>query len=345
MKTTSGFLAKAFAITFASLAVAGQSFATLTVVAPDIDVSTYYTHSSADSVVSFDRDSSGKLYYLTTTAATFNNTNFWSTTGGSPTNLYSAPSNFPGASVVASGNYVYFGDGNSSSFIRGYGPLTGTPTTLLFSSTSTRNYYGLYAHSGSMFITGAVGFGTNEIFYSPLGADGDLTNEPAISLGVTSGSSGPLAFDSAGSLYYAPGFGDLSIYRWSAVELAAAIANPAGSPLSVTNHKWADYSTRSTDVDGASAMDFDAGGNLVVNLTRFGAPSFLVKFGMNGTGMYDGSNVTLLTDTGRLGEVRNFDGNLFVSSDNRIVEVVPEPSAALLVLAGLGASLARRRRS
>src|SRR3982751_5150742 len=79
MKTTTGFLPKALTISIATLAFAGPSFATITVVDPGTSISTYYTHPTSDSIVSFDRDSSANLYYLTTAAATFDHTNFWKT--------------------------------------------------------------------------------------------------------------------------------------------------------------------------------------------------------------------------------------------------------------------------
>lgn len=348
MRITFGFLQKALPATIAVLAFAGQSFATLTVLAPDIATAPNYTHSTSDNIVSFDRDSSGNLFYLTANPANGNNATLWkSSGGGSPTSLYNAAANFPDPSVVTINNHVFFGDESfTSRFVRTYGPTNGSPS-LSLRLTSPDYLNSEFAHNGSLFITGASSTFTQGLYYSPVAADGSVS--PLVNLGLadSTGGSGPLAFDSAGNMYYAPGYGDTSIYKWTTAELAAAIADPTGHALLVNGHLWAAYPTRATslNVSGASSMAFDASGNLLVTLTQFASTSYLTRFGVGPTGVYSGSNDVLLSETTRLGDVRNMDGNVYLAAGNSVVQIVPEPSAALLVLAGLAAGLQRRRRS
>lgn len=303
-------------------------------------VSVFYTHSSADGIISYDWDAAQNLYYMT--AAGFPDVTVWKSSGGAPTGIYANPNRFSGASVVAIGDYVYFNDSDFSNaqYIHSYGPVSGAAVATQIST--TRNS-GLYGHGGDLFIAGAPGFGTNRIYHSDLAGNGTLVSNPATDLGVTSGSSGPLEFDVAGDLYYAPGYGDLGIYKWSALEVASAIANPIANPLNTPGHLWLNYSALYPTASGATSMLFDADGDLLVTLSNFVDPSALVEFGVGAGGVYDSTALEILTDTGRLGELRELNGGVFVSSDNKIFQVVPEPGAALL-LAGCAVLLARRNR-
>jgi hypothetical protein len=339
MKKTT-FLPKVAALALVT-AASTSAWAQLTVLAPGYGVQDDYIHPTTDAIVSYDWDASANLYYLT--AAGYPNVNVWKSTGSSLTSLYSNPNHFAGASVVTIGNYVYFNDSDFSNhqFIRRYGPLDGSAATTLSSSTAN---FGLSGHAGDLFITGAEDFGTNHIYRSDLAPDGDLLNDPATDLGATSGASGPLAFDLEGNLYYAPGFGDLSIYKWSVSELAAAIANPSGQPLGVGGHLWLKYDTLYSSVSGATSLLLDGDGDLLITLTSFSSPSLLVEFGADTAGSYDGNHTAILSDAGRLGDLRLHDGGVFLSSGNKIVQVVPEPAIALLLLGALAAMLCGRSR-
>ncbi|EDY20208.1 hypothetical protein CfE428DRAFT_2132 [Chthoniobacter flavus Ellin428] len=336
-----GFVPKAAFLVLTALAASYSARAQLMVVGDGYTAVPYYTHTTSDNIVSYDWDANANLYYMTSTG--FPDINMWKTNGGSPVNIYANPNNFAGASVVDIGNFVYFNDSDFSNNqnIHAYGPLTGTPSQAIVSTTAN---YGLYNHGGDLFLTGAVGSGSNQIFYSHLAANGTLVSSPAISLGTTGGGSGPLAFDAAGDLYFAPGFGDSNIYKWSGVELANAIANPSLDPLSTAGHVWVNYGGLFPTVSGATSMLVDPSGNLLVTLTDFTNPSDLVSFGANSNGDYSGIESTILTDTGLLGELREHDGGTYVSANNEIVQVIPEPAALSMAMGGIVLWLLPRRR-
>ena len=302
----------------------------------------YYSHSTTDSVISFDW-AGGDLFAMT--SAGYPDVKVWKHSGAGLTSIYSNPANYAGASLVTIGDYVYFNDSDFSNiqYIRKYGPLSGTSST---TQISTAYNWGLYGHDGDLFITGAVGWGTNQIFHSALNSSGDLVSDPATSLGTTSGASGPIAFDALGNLFYAPGFGDLSIYRWSAAEVAAAIIDPASNPLSVAGALWHDYSADFATAGGGTGMVVSDEDNLLLTLTNFTDPSQLVEFQTDGSGAFAGYQ-GILSSTDRLGDLRYRDGEIYVAAGNQIFEVtaVPEPAvfALYLGLLSLGSVAVRRK--
>lgn len=309
------------------------SQAAVTILDPTYSAGIYHSHSvTTSAIVSFDWDSTGAVYYQTSTSAfTFGGLYRWN--GATQTTAVGPiETDYSGASVVAIGNYVYF---NTSDFstqnISKYGPLGGSPSSALI---STAPNSGLYRRgAGEIFITGAPGFGTNEIYYASLSASGDFLSTP-ISLGLTSGGSGPIAFDAAGNMYYAPGFGDLSIYRYTAADVAAAIADPTNSPLPTAGSRlWYNYSGDFALVSGGTGMAFDGDGNLLLTLTDFSNPSYLVRFDVDISGNHAG-NTALLSSTDRLGDVRFYDGSIFVANGNTILQVIPEPGTWLLLALG-----------
>jgi hypothetical protein len=236
---------------------------------------------------------------------------------------------------VAIGGRVYYNnsDAANNQFIYKYDSSVGGAPTQISSAIN----YSLHAGGGGLFITGTVWPNPNHIFYSGIDSSGNLVS-PTVDLGATSGSSGPLAFDAAGNLYYAPGFDDASIYRWSSAEVLGAIA---GTPLSITDHKWMDYSLAYA---GATSMVVGADGQLLVTLTSLSSSSLFVAFGIDENGDYSGETTTILESDGRLGEVRLHEGELYIADENNIYRVIPEPSAFLIL--GFSGFLftARRRR-
>ena len=306
----------------------------------------FLTHSSSDGIVSYDWASNGSVYYHTSNSS-FNFAGLYQYSGGNPVQVVPGSQDFSGTSLVAICNYVYF---NTSDFtntnLRRYGPVNGSPTSTLISTTPN---YGLYTNQGNLFITGAPNFGTNHIYYTGVTANGGLANNPPIDLGEDSGSSGPLAFDLQGNLFYAPGLGDLSIYRWTAAEVSAAILNPTANPLDDAGHRWLDYSSiypsLSPNSYGGTSLLLDQEGDLLLTITSFSDPSILAKFGIGGDGAFDGTSSTLLQNSERLGDLRLHDGALYLSSGNQIFQLVPEPPVtALFAFAAMIGALVLSRR-
>lgn len=286
-------------------------------------------------ITSFDRGPDGNLYYQTDSNWTFGGFHRWD--GAAQTTLVPGNSDWTGSSVVTIGDFIYYNTEDlTNPKIHRYGPFSGTNPVSTVVSTAPN--VGLYTHGGELFITGAIGFGTNHIYHTSLNAEGELTADPATDLGETFGSSGPLAFDSGGNLYYAPGFGDLSIYRWSAEQVAAAIADPIANPLPTDGVLWADYSAVYNSVSGATGMTFDDEGNLAVTLTDLANPSYLVRFSVTESGDWSGDYTQLLASTERLGDLRNFDGDLYVAVGDSILQVIPEPAAWSLLLGIIAAA-------
>jgi hypothetical protein len=296
----------------------------------------YHTHTNADAVVSYDWTANGDLYYGTSTSSyTFGGV--YRSDSGGVTSIAPADSGLSsGMSTVVSGDYVYFNnsDFSNNQFIYKYGPTGGLASVTQISTTANSS---LHVSAGSLYITGAVGFGTSHIYYSGIDASGNLVSNPALDLGEASGFSGPLAFDAAGNLYYAPGFGDTSIYRWSSAEVLSAVS---GGNLSVAGHQLLDYGALLTG-GGASSMAVDENGVILLTWSNFTDPSALVAFNAEGDGDYLDME-TLATSDGRLGQVAIRDGKIYLSENSTIYQVIPEPSA--LLIAGLSGLLMTTRR-
>lgn len=307
--------------------------AAITLLDPSYSVSVHHTHNVAtSSIVSFDWDGSNNLHYQTSTSSfSFGGLYRWN--GSTQSTLVAGNSDFSGYSVVRIDDSIFYNTSSSQDQkIFKCGPLSGAPVTSMI-STATNN--SLHARGlGELFITGAPNFGTNQIYYAALDGSGNFVASP-FSLGVTSGSSGPLAFDSAGNLYYAPGFGDLKIYKYSAAEVAAAISDPVNSPLpSASSRLWRDYSTDYSTVSGGTGLAFDKNGDLLATLTDFSNPSFLVRFDIDLDGDYAGFHTILRSDE-RLGDVRFLDGTIYLARENTVLQVIPEPTGGWLILGGL----------
>ncbi|HIG10246.1 MAG: hypothetical protein ABGY71_13390 [bacterium] len=133
------------------------------------------------------------------------------------------------------------------------------------------NYDAVFENSGSLIVSAAVcGFGCgNDILRV------DTTSGQVTSLAQVAGSSGPLALDAGGGLFYATNSGDFpappgstSILRWSNAQLQS------GSVL-----VEADAAVFHAGLDGAASMAVDPGfGNLFLAESIFGSASRILEF-------------------------------------------------------------------
>ena len=326
-----------------ALALLTPSRAAVSILDPAYSFSIYHTHSEPTSaIVSFDWDSGGTAYYQASTDS-YNFGGLFTWNGLTQGTAVAGSSDFSGASTVRIGDNIYYNtSGSSDQKVWKYGPLSGSPAA---SNISTNANWGLFRRGANeMFITGAPGFGTNQIFRATLDGSGNFTSAP-VSLGVTIGSSGPIAFDLSGNMYYAPGFGDLNIYKYTAADVAAAIADPVSNPLpSAASRLWYNYSLNFSNVSGGAGMAFDEDGDLLVTLTDFSTPSLLVRFDVDSLGAFEDLN-PILSSADRLGDVRFRDGSIYVGNANTIMQVVPEPGPlGLVALGGLTLGWLRLRR-
>lgn len=289
--------------------------------------SAYHTASGGDGIISFDWGSDNALYYMTSTPS-FTAGGVYRHDGvGTTTIMAGSSSLFAGGSVLSIGGSIYFNDSTFSNVQRVHEYTIGSGIT-----TSILTNYSLGTNGTDLFISGGDFSGTS-LTWHPDGPSGGTIN-----LGSVAGASGPLTFDASGNLYYAPGFGDLKIYSWTASEVAAAMSG--GTPLSATGNVWVDYTSAFSTAGGATSMAIDESGNVIVTITNFTDPSALVKFSADGSGSYE----TIATSSDRLGEVRLHDGKIYLAEGSSIVEIIPEPSSFLLSFVACGAFVMRRRR-
>jgi hypothetical protein len=280
----------------------------------------YYTDPSGNNIISFDWDGNGDLFYQTATSSYgFGGFYKYDIFLGILDTLqppFDFMLNSPGASVLTIGEFVYF---NASGMVLGQNIFKYNGITTLDLVSATPNY-GLYTNGTDMFISGAGLSGINHILYVPVGATGTLGT--VVDLGKTNGAPGPMIFDGAKNLYYADQYGDTAIYKWSAAEVAAAIADPVNHPLMADRtHLWYNYSTVYQNAAGATSMAISSTGDqLLVTLTNFSGPSLLVEFGISG-GTYDNTTSVIYSSNSRLGEVRVRSGITYLAVDDQILEV------------------------
>lgn len=322
----------------ASFAIIGSASAAL-IFSNGYGSAAYYTNPDPAFIFSYDWGPNGSLYYGTADSSSYQSAGVYQTDGISPRLvLASASSDYAGASVVAIGSSIYYNDSNyPDSGI--YRHDVGVPG----STKSLATNWGLFTNGTSLFVTGAAAFG------DPTGIvafpNGDLSG-PTVDLGGIAGASGPLAFDAAGNLFYAPGYGDLSIYRWSASQVADAVNGTV--PLTASANLWFNYGNVAAyqGVAGGTSLAVDSNGNVLIALTNFSDLSYVVKFNADNSGAYGNSYTQLLeNNAGRLGEIRIHEGELFAATGNQIIRIIPEPASVLLSVLGVAGFFLRRRRA
>lgn len=315
----------------ANAAITGQNGYTATA---------YFANPHAgEALVSFDWSSTGNLFYSTRSPVWNPQFAVYEYDGDSSTNIYSDPSAYAGSRVTRIGDRMYFNDGGNDSrytfdYYRYDPTVGGSPVKVIDSSAANGSEcWGLATRNGSDIWAG--GGWPTVIRYSNLDAQGDLVTEPMTDLGVIGAPSGPLAFDSIGNLYYAQGWGD-TIYRFTAAEVAAAIADSSTNPLSPTGHEWA---TIGGDATGATGIFVTDDWGLVLTATSLTAPSELRRYAINPDGTSAGYEV-MATSPSVMTETRYYDGTIYVADADGI-SGVPEPVTMALLATG-GVALLRR---
>lgn len=318
------FLAIVGAVMFAETAIAALT------VPPGVTATEVFATGGGDPMVSFDWANDGKLYYITGNYAPQMTVHEWD--GTNVSQIYSE-SVYPGSWVACNGAYAYFTQ-DSDMVLYKYDTAGGGPATV---TAQVPGLWGVLFSGGDAFLVGADAMWQGTIHRSIVGLDGEL-GAPSL-LGTVGDPSGPMAFDAGGNLYYSAGYMHQRILKYTAAEVADAVAGgaPLGDPA---GHVWASFAGMG---DGATGMAFDADGALVLTATSFLGPSRLLRFTVAG----DGSNADVATladcDT-RLGTVRLRDGAIQVNDGDAIYSVVPEPSVLALLAGGVLPALIRRAR-
>jgi len=295
---------------------------------------------TSDPLVSFDWGSDGRLYYSTAATNWNPGMKVWAYDESTSAEVFSDAGVYAGSWVTASGDYIYF---NEDSNYRVYRlDLTGGGGLAV--AIEQNNLWGMFPHDGDMLISGADAAWNAAVYSCQLDSAG-LSTGPSDMLGYVGSNSGPIAFDIAGNMYVAEGYNpsiDPVIYRFSAAELAAAIADPAGSSLAGTGHEWAQM--QSYQYGGATALAFHADGNLLVTHTMFASPSTLAKYVMDDEGGLL-EVVKIAVSDERMTTLRVVGESVYVAQPSGIYKIsVPEPGAAALIIAGLIGLMRRPRR-
>ncbi|MCK5860839.1 MAG: hypothetical protein KAH38_00040 [Candidatus Hydrogenedentes bacterium] len=272
-------------------------------------------------LVGFDWDASGTLHYTVGDPNWgFKNEVYKS---ASPTDIqvHQAADVFVGSRLTCIGDYMYFNDGGD--YMRAafnyflYTAATADTPISLLTYPYGANLWGLATrNAGGFFASGSeADWGPAALFYNTLDASGTFagTLSKFADLGE---SPGPLTFDSAGSLYYVPGYvaaGATNIYRWNAADVAAALADPATASLTASGNEWV---ILPSPYNGATGIAVDGADNIYVSATAFGEPSQLL--------FYNAASLTMspvVEYTGRLETVRPRGTSIYFSAADGVFEL------------------------
>ncbi len=299
-------------------------------------VETVFANPRADEILaSFDWGGDGALYYAAGRPNWEPGFSVYRHDGAATAALYADATAFVGWRVTVIGGRVYFNDGGTltrtASAYFCYDPAQPAvaPTNLNLGS----DVWGIETRNGTD--VWAAGGRNAALYYSPLAADGSLEHNPLVKLGTVGGASGPLAFDAAGTLYYAEGYhvGGAVVYRWSAADVAAAIADPGGAPLRPAGHAL----LRLAAGDGATGLVLDGEGHPLVTATSFTAPSELQRLLM-ADGACIGYEVLARSDS-RLETLRVRHGQVHVGAADGIYAVTARRPLRLAVQAVGGGAI------
>lgn len=296
---------------------------------------TYYSNplGGTENIASFDWDAFGNLYWMGGDAS-------WAQSmsvhkyDGSTLSTIDTRASYSGSWVASHGNNVYFDDGSAMSFNK-YDTSVGGAASQVFQQ---NNAWGYTFNGDGLFISAADASYDTSLYYSEVAANGDLTGS-LVNLGYVGNSSGPIAFDADGNLFYGGGYGATKIYKYSATDVADAMGGTQFGDASL--HEYIDSSA--FGYAGATGMDFDSEGNLVATMRSSTDQSSLVSFDIDESGSYLGTSSVLAQSDGRFTTVRNSGGSIYVSDSDGIY-AIPEPGTVTLMLVGFGGMAFYRRR-
>lgn len=307
-----------------------------------------YTLTGAGAITAFGWGSDNKLYYSGTDYSGPSSF-FRRVDSGGEVTLSTVNSSYGGAGFglvsTSGGDFVYFNDSGANAPWPQYVRMheIGTGTASLASSASNYSVHAdesvqpdrLFAVWGSFGSPSSIGF-------ADVGANGTFGGT-FTGFGSVAGNSGFMTFDNAGNLYYGPGGGS-GIYRWTAADVAAAIADPVNSALTGTGNLYYDWSGAYASNASVSGMVIGADGNLYFGLNDFfgGGSHYLLQLTVGAT---PGLTELVESASANFGNVRAHQGEIYFTDGSQVLELVPEPSTYAL-FAGFAvcvAAVLRRR--
>ena len=226
-----------FSFTFCAIAMLAAALATAQPTGlSGATVESYFDFPVASdaALVSFDWDASGDLHYTVGDPNWEFKQEVYKVATPSDIQVYSSTEVFVGSRISCIGDYMYFNDGGD--YMRSAFNYLYYPAATADAPTALAEYpYGAYLwglatrNAGEFFASGTeIEWGPAVLYYNTLDATGAFAGT-LTKFGDIGASSGPMAFDAAGNLFYAPGYvasGTTNIYRWDAATVAAALADP-----------------------------------------------------------------------------------------------------------------------
>jgi len=273
-------------------------------------------------LISFDWDATGALHYTVGDPNWGTKLEVYKLNGSVPQQIFASSSVWAGSRLTRLGAYMFFNDGGD--FVRsdfnyyGYSASGSEPVFPLLEAPFEASLWGLETRNeGEFFASGsATTWRPGALFYGQMDGAGAFSARPLVQFGEVGNSPGPLCFDAQGTLYYVPGYafaGGASIYRWTAEEVADALADPVTKSLASDNHLW---NTLPAPYEGATGMACDSNGNVYVTATAWGSPSQFLLFNAS-----DASPILVADYAGRLETLRYRDNSLAVSCASGIFSI------------------------